>query len=414
MAAAAASLKAGQPNPDLFGAVPAGGRLSAFTDLARSGPVHRVEVPGLGAMWLVTGYAEVRQVLLDPRLAKAPHNIRALAERLRPDLAQAIFAHMLTTDGDEHARLRRLVGYAFTRRRTEALIPQVHRIADELLDALAATDPGEVVDLLETFAYPLPMNVIFELLGIPEERRPEFHHLFSTIIAAMFIPDEDFARALEEMVGLLRAVVSAKRADPGEDMMTALIAVRDEGDRLSDDELTSMAWILTVAGHETTANLIANGTRVLLTHPFQLARLRADPALMDTAIDELLRYDSPVQVGFPLLAREDVEVGGVRVRTGELVLPGLLAANHQPALAGEPAVLDLARDPNHHVAFGHGVHHCLGAMLARIEGRIALGGLIKQFPDLELAVPAGELMMRPNILVNQLTALPVRLGKAAP
>ncbi len=398
---------------DPYSATGAGARLAAYAELARRGPVVRIALPNGMSAWLVTGHAEARQALNDPRLAKSGAALSVVAERVRPHLLPAVASHMLRVDGTDHARLRRLVGGAFTRGSMEALAPRIRDIAAVLLDGLGdAASPDGVVDLLPTYAYPLPMTVICELLGVAEEHRDTFRALAETVMAGAYVSDEVVGPALDNLVDLLRTLVATKRATPSEDLISALIAVRDADDRLSEDELTSMIWLLVVAGHETTTNLLGNGVAVLFAHPDQLSRLRAEPALMDNAIEELLRFASPLQATFPVVASEPFDLGGTTLAAGDIVVPALLQANRDPAHTADPERLDLGRAPNTHLAFGHGIHHCLGAPLARLEGRIALAALLERFPDMTLAVDPAELTYRPNFLFHGLTALPVRLGAA--
>jgi cytochrome P450 len=218
-----------------------------------------------------------------------------------------------------------------------------------------------------------------------------------------------FVTASTAMVNFLRELVAAKRADPTDDLLSSLVAVRDGADQLSEDELTSMAWLLLVAGHETTVNLIGNGVHALLTHPEQLALLRAQPDRLDTAIEELLRFTGPVQVATPRRTSEPVDIHGVTIPADQLVIPALLAANRDPTCVAQPDTLDITRTDNPHLAFGHGIHHCLGAPLARLEGRIALGGLLAHFPRLRLAVPPEHLTWQPGVIMHRLDALPVLL-----
>ncbi len=399
--------------PDPFGATGARGRMDAYAELSRSGPVQAISLPVAGGVpaWLVTGQAEVRQVLSDPRLVKAPVTNGRLARETAPDYAAGLATHMLSKDGVEHARLRRLVGAAFTGRRVAALAPRVQEIADALLDEMAsAAAGGGEVDLIAAYAFPLPMTVICEFIGIPEADREEYRGWAETLVGATYIDPGAYGAAVKEEVCYARDLVDRKRRKPGDDLLSALVAVRDSGDLLSDDELTSMIFLLTVAGHETTVNLIANGTLALLEHPDQLARLRAEPALLPAAIEELLRYEGPVQAAFPLQATEPLEIGGVAIAAGEVVVPALLAANRDPGHAAAPADLDITRSPNSHVAFGHGIHHCVGAPLARLEARIALESLLKRFPDLRLAGAVEDLRFKPNIILHGLTELTVRLG----
>jgi cytochrome P450 len=394
-------------------AVAAGQRIAVCADAARRGPVQRVEVTGFGEAWLVTGWAEVRQALADPRLHKAPAAAGRLARELRPDLAPAVFRHMLSMDGEPHTRLRGLVATAFTRQRVQDLQPRISALTDALLDALAALGPDVTVDLMESFAYPLPLSVIFEMLGVPADWREDIHRCFTDVFAASFIPAERFIAALAELADLTRGLVALRRAEPGPDLLSALISVRESGDQLSEDELTSMMVLLLAAGHETTANLIGNGVRSLLAHPDQVATLRAGSTAAIVAVEELLRFDPPVHMGFPLRAIDDLAIGTARIARHDLVFVSLLAANRDDAHVTHADRLDLARTPNQHLTFGHGVHHCLGATLARLEGQIALVRLFGRFPHLHPTVPLDALVLNPNLLFNGLTALPVRLGAQA-
>jgi len=390
-------------------AVAAGARIAAYTDVARHGPVQRVDLAGAGEVWLVTGWAEARQALTDPRLHKLPSAIGRVAKQLVPELSTATGSHMLQADGAEHARLRRLVAAAFTYHRVQAMEPHITELVDELLHAMAGGAPDVPVDLMECFAYPLPLTVIFEMLGVPMEWREDIHRCFAVVFAANFAPPEEFAAAFTRLVELSRAVVTLRQEQPGNDLLTALVAVREGGDRLSEDELTSMIVLLLAAGHETTSNLIGNGVRWLLAGADSSARLRDDPA---RAVEELLRFDPPLQSTFPMRAICDLQLADAQIATGDVVFVALLAANRDKGHIAEADRLELSRTPNPHVAFGHGVHHCLGATLARIEGRVALVRLFQRFPDLRLAVEPEELMMQPGLMFNGLRALPVVLGYA--
>ena len=264
------------------------------------------------------------------------------------------------------------------------------------------------MDLITEFAYPLPISVICELLGIPEADRAEFRGWTAPLVAGAMAGLEAYSAAATALVGYVRELLERKRAEPADDLLSALIAVRAEGDRLSADELTSMVYLLLLAGHETTVNLIGNGVRALLTHPDQLALLRARPDRIAAAVEELLRFDGPLQSAIPAIVAAPVRIGEVDVPAGEVVVISLLAANRDPGRTPAADRLDLSREPAPHLAFGYGIHHCLGAPLARIEARIALGSLLTRFPDLQLAVPAAELVRFPGLLMNGLAALPVR------
>ena len=390
-----------------FTATRAEERHAVYAALAAAGPVHRITLPTGEPAWLITGYHEARQALHDGRLVKSDRVLTTTGRGvLAPEMHTAMTSHMLNNNARDHTRLRRLVAAAFTRRRVEQLAPRIQQITDELLDAMA----GEAqVDLIDSFAYPLPITVICELLGVPAQRRSEFHTWSSIVVSGVLAGPEVFKAASAAMVCFLRELVAVKRAAPADDMLSALVAVRDGADQLSEDELTSMAFLLLVAGHETTVNLIANGVLALLTHPEQLALLQTQPKRLAAAIEELLRFDGPLQVATLRLTTEPVVLGGVTIPAGEIVLPALLAANRGTACIPEPDTLDITRTDNPHLAFGHGIHHCLGAPLARLEGRIALGSLLTRFPRLRLAVPPEELTRRPSVLMHSLTALPVTL-----
>ena len=382
-------------------------RHARYAELAAVSPVHHIVLPTGQPAWLITGYEEARQALHDPRLVMSEAALATLSpDQLMPDTLAALGSHMLNRNPPDHTRLRRLVTATFTRRRIEQLAPRIQKITDELLDAI---DTAAQADLIASFALPLPITVICELLGVPADRRAEFHDWSTTIMAGALAKPDTYRLATTAMLRHLRELLKVKRAAPADDLLSALVDVRDGQDRLSEDELTSMVFVILVAGHETTVNLIGNGVHALLTHPEQLALLRAQPDRLPQAIEELLRFDGPVQVGTLRFTAEPVDIGGVTIPAGEIVVPGLLAANRDPACTAQPDALDITREDNPHLAFGHGIHHCLGAPLARLEGRITLGTLLARFPRLRLAVPAEQLTWRPSVLLNSLDELPVML-----
>ncbi|MGH3900745.1 MAG: cytochrome P450 family protein [Pseudonocardiaceae bacterium] len=382
-------------------------RHATYAELAAAGPVHHIVLPTGEPAWLITGYDEARHALHDPRLIKSAATMAAIGrDLLAPEVFAAMTQHMLNSNPPDHTRLRRLVTAAFTRRRVEQLAPRIQQITDELLDAV--TDSAQV-DLIDSFAYPLPLTVICELLGVPVDHRTEFRDWSYIVVTGVMAGSDVYVAAVTAMVGYLRELVEAKRAAPADDLLSALIVVRDGEDRLSEDELISMVFLLLIAGHETTVNLIGNGVLALLTHPEQLALLRSQPDRLPAAVEELLRFDGPLQVALARWTAEPVDIGGVTIPAGEIVIPGLLAANRDPACTAYPDTLDITRTDNPHVAFGHGIHHCLGAALARLEGRIALSTLLARFPRLRLAKPAEQLTWRPNVLMNGLATLPVAL-----
>jgi cytochrome P450 len=367
-------------------------------------PVAAVIMPGGTPAWLVTGYAEVRFALTDPRLCKMPPGWHP-----EPD---SIFAsldmHMLNSDPPDHERLRRLVNKAFTARRVEQLRPRITSITAGLLDDMSTQ---REVDLLASFAFPLPVTVICELLGVPVADRDDFRAWSATIVSNTVSP-EAFQKDATAMIRYFTALLAAKRREPADDLLSALISARDKGDSLGENELLSMAFLLLVAGHETTVNLIGNGMLALLLNPGEFARLRADPSLLSGAVEELLRYVNPVNNATFRFAAEPVEIGGVEIRRGEVVLVALSGANRDPSRYQDPDRLDIGRDSTGHLAFGHGIHYCLGAPLARLEAEIAFGGLLERFGSMTLAVPAESLRWRPSTLIHGLEALPVRLVRA--
>ena len=375
---------------------------SVHARLRAQRPVTPVAMPGGPGAWLITGYAEARAALADPRLSKHMPGWHP-----EPDsIFAALDLHMLNSDPPDHERLRRLVNKAFTARRIERLRPRITAITAGLLEDM----PGRAeVDLLASFAFPLPITVICELLGVPAGDRDDFRAWSATIVANTVAP-EVFQAHATAMIRYFMALLAAKRREPGDDLLSALIAARDEEDSLSENELVSMAFLLLVAGHETTVNLIASGVLALLLNPAELARLRAEPALIGGAVEELLRYVNPVNHTTFRCAAEPVEIGGVRISRGDPVLVALSGANRDPARFGDPDRLDLGRDSAGHLAFGHGIHYCLGAPLARLEAEIAVSALLARFGSISLAVPAESLRWRPSTLIHGLESLPVRLG----
>ncbi|MGW0754025.1 cytochrome P450 family protein [Streptomyces sp. NPDC002587] len=374
-----------------------------YAALRALGPVHRVVISGIQT-WLVVGHEEARQALAHPALSKNWFDHEQFANV--PVTAAA--TNMLDSDPPHHTRLRRLVAGEFTSRRVEALRPRVQQVTDELLDAMAAA-PDRRADLIRSFAAPLPMTVICELLGVPDLDQERFRAWSNEVVAPLDPANPD-PRVMQEMTAYLYELVEAKAADPGEDLLSALIRTRDEdGDRLSPEELIGMAFLLLVAGHETTVNLIGNGVRALLAHPEQLAALRADPdGLIDGAVEEMLRYDGPVQHATYRFARADLEIGGTVIEAGSPVMIGLAAAGRDPDRFTGPDAFDIRRAGPSHLAFGHGIHFCIGAPLARMEGRIAVRALLERFPDLAEDPEAGPRDWLPGTLMRGVTRLPLR------
>jgi cytochrome P450 len=375
--------------------------LGFFARLRESRPVAPVGMPGYGRAWIVTRYADVRTVLTDPRLAKDVHRWPG-GGRTRPSEATGVYAHMLHADPPEHTRLRRLVQKAFTPRRA-ALRPRAEEIAAGLLEEMAAA-PGDVTDLLGAYARPLPIAVLCELLAIPEADRA-----WTAATVAAYDDRAQHDRLERELAAYFAELIAARRSEPGDDLVSALVCDSGAAGGLTDNELVSTVFLLVMAGFDTTVNLIASGTLALLTHPGEKTRLRQDPSLVPAAVEELLRFTNPVNHANDRFTTEDVPVGDVVIPAGEWVLPAISSANRDSAQFPDPDRLDLGRDTSGHVAFGHGIHHCLGAPLARMEAEVALGALLDRFPRISLALPSSELRWRPVSLMNGLESLPVRL-----
>ncbi|MFC7012100.1 cytochrome P450 [Streptomyces viridiviolaceus] len=372
-----------------------------YARLRDRGPVHRVRPPTSDPRheaWLVVGHEEARAALADPRLAKDPGGVGMtfLDEEL-------IGKYLLITDPPRHTRLRSLVSRAFTVRRVEELRPRIREITDDLLDAMLSRSRA---DLVESLAYPLPITVICELLGVPEMDRAEFRKI-STEVVAPTGADSEYD-AVVELAGYLTDLIEDKRcAGPGGDLLSDLIrTTAEDGDRLSPEELRGMAFVLLIAGHETTVNLITTGVLALLTHPGQLAALRADMSLIDGAVEEALRWDGPVENATFRYAAEPLEIGGTPIARGDSVMIGLTAADRDPDRYPDPDRFDIRRDTRGHLAFGHGVHYCLGAPLARLEARTAIRSLVERAPGLALDGPPGDWL--PGMLMRGVRSLPVR------
>ncbi|WP_330460617.1 cytochrome P450 [Streptomyces sp. NBC_00820] len=368
--------------------------------LRERGPVHRVRTPGIDRgqeTWLVVGYGEARAALADPRLAKDISKIGTtfLDEEL-------IGKNLLVADPPQHTRLRSLVTRAFTARRMERLRPRIQRITDDLLDEMI---PRGRADLIDALAYPLPITVICELLGVPDMDRAEFRKMSTEVVAPTSTQTE--YDAVVRLAEYLTELIEDKRCAGPTDLLSDLIrTTAEDGDRLSARELRGMAYLLLIAGHETTVNLIGNGVLALLTHPDQLAALRADMSLLDGAVEEMLRYEGPVETATFRYAAEPLEIAGTAIGQGESVMIGLTAAQRDGDRYADPDRFDIRRDTRGHLAFGHGIHYCLGAPLARIEGRAAVGTLLTRAPALALDNAPGEWL--PGMLMRGVRTLPVR------
>jgi len=363
-------------------------------------PVHFVDVPG---MWLLSRYTDVVTALLDRRLSAERFQL-SLPEMQASALISSLSRMMLLRDPPHHTRLRSLASKAFTPRTVEQLRPRIHRIVDELIDAIAAIGG---MDLIRDIAEPLPVVVIAELMGLPAGDRAQLKRWSDALVTvadgslalAGFAAAEQSAAEFKEY---LARIFAQRRIEPQDDLISALLAAREHDDRLDDDELFASCVLLLIAGHETTTNLIGNGIVTLLRHPEELARLRDDPSLIRSAVEELLRFESPVQLT-SRVAAVDHDIDGRTIRKGQEVCLLLAAANRDPAQFVDPDRLDLGRADNEHLAFGHGLHFCLGAALARLEGQIAIQAVLRRLPGLRLA--SDTLAWREGLMLRGLKEL---------
>ncbi|WP_405885117.1 cytochrome P450 [Streptomyces sp. NBC_01136] len=375
-----------------------------YARMRRESPVHR----SAQGIWYLTRYADVEAALGDLRLSNDRDRMTRAYGALGGDLkafsrlTDRLGRVMTNTDPPDHARLRKLANRAFTARRVEALRDGIQRIVDRLVDEAAAA--GSSMDLIEAVASPLPLSVVCELFGIPPEDRPQVKSWFRRFGRLSEDIDKSEA-AIEQYEEYLARLVRRRRADPGDDLVSALVATQAQDDRLTDSELLSTCFVLITAGDETTTHLVGNGMLALLRHPDELARLREDPALIRTAVDELARYDTPTQAIVRVVA-EDVEIGGQTLREGELAYLFLASTNRDPERFEKPDRLDLSRPGNRHLSFGNGPHFCLGGPLAKLQAEVAVSTLVRRLPHLRLADGAA-LEWRPNPLQRRLNALPI-------
>jgi len=381
-----------------------------YEQLRAQGPVHHVRLPAGLRGWLITDYTVAKQVLADPTIRKDVHQIRRIIDTTHPGvhaMGSDMAEHMLNTDPPDHTRLRRLVAKAFTPRSVAALVPRIEQIADELIAAIP-THTGPV-DLLSEFAFPLPITVICELLGIPATDRDQFRAWTNTILFAGTDSRETVLTAATNMNAYLRDLITDRRAHPSDDMLSGLASATDTDGNLTDTEVVSMTFLLLVAGHETTVNLIGNTMLTLLQDPERFAGLRAHPDQIPAALEEHLRHLGPVHIATLRFTTEPVTLGDTTIGPDELVFVSLAAANRDPSCFPRPELVDYDRDNPGHLAFGHGIHVCLGAPLARTEGAIALTRLLTHYPHMSLATDPATLRWRTSSLIRGLNTLPVQL-----
>ena len=366
---------------------------------------------GKSRTWIVTRLEDAVQVLKDKRFTvdatTVYPDIGVFGQR-RNDTLQSpsflSFRSMVSVDGADHTRLRTLVSKAFTPRYIETLRPRIQQLADELLDKVL--DQG-TMDLVHDYAYPLPINVISEMLGVPHENRDRIREWSGSVAGNGTEGREERFAKMSAFAEYVMQLVAEKRKNPQDDLISQLIQIEEAGDRLDEAELLAMVSLLIFAGHETTSNLIGIGTLMLMDHPDQLAMLKADPSLIPSAVEELLRYNGPVLHPAPRFAAEDVEIAGQQIHKGDVILVSLASANRDEREFTDPDDLEIARSLNRHIAFGQGIHYCLGAPLARLEGKIAFTTLLHRMPNLRLNIPRDEVQWRGSMSLRGLLSLPV-------
>ena len=378
--------------------------------LRASDPVYRTALSDKTPVWLITRYDDVNALLRDQRFTKNRRSALT-KEQLRklpwtPPMFRPLERNMLDLDPPDHTRLRSLVHKAFTPSLVEQMRSRTQAIADDLLDRVLWL--GEM-DLIRDFALPLPMTIITEMLGVPTNDHDKFHR-WSKAVVSLTSPSPTLRviPAVWKFIRYLRQFFKLRRRDPQDDLVSALIKSEEAGDKLSEDELLAMVFLLLIAGHETTVNLIGNGTLALLENPNEMSKLQSQPSLVKGAVEELLRYTSPVLMTTERYARENAMIHGVTIPRGEMTLGVIGSANRDETVFDKPNELHITRDPNKHLSFGQGIHFCLGAPLARMEAQIAFTTLLQRLPDLRLKNSSHSLRWRPSMILRGLASLPVR------
>jgi len=383
---------------------------NVYADLRQNNPVCRIRLPANQPGWLLTRYDDVSALLKDGRFAKDPANALTpdmLAKQPKvPKFLTPLIRNMLGMDDPDHARLKKLVQVTFTPNRMEKLADRTEEFAERLVSKLKGQSR---FDLIDAFALPLPVTVISELLGVPEDDRKKFA-LWSSVLLNAPIGSWKTVFSLPGMISFvfyLRKLIELKRKNPGDDIVSALVAEEAGGDRLSGEELQAMIGILLSAGHETTTNLIGIGTLSLLRNPEKKGELASNPEIAASAVEELLRYDGPVEASTYRYARHDLEINGIQIAQGDVVLGSISSANRDESRFANPNKIDFTRSPNRHLTFGEGGHYCVGAALARMEGRVAFNILLRHFPNLVLKMQETDLQYRPNPVLRGLRKLVV-------
>ena len=386
-----------------------------YAELRRTAPVSRAYSKQLlgGAGYMLTRHEHVMLLHNDVRFSSDPTSQgSSFLIRHLPRMFRLLMSSMVYKDDPDHARLRRLVNKAFTPRRVQLMTGEIERIVAELLDKVEQRG-SETIDLVNDVAVPLPLSVISTMLGVGDDDRDQFHVLVERFVVRLGSGSAaDAMRAVptaRKLYSVLERLAEQRRAEPDDGLISALLAASDDGDSLSPDEVIAMIFLLMLAGHDTTANLIGNSAVALIEHPEEAERLRAEPALMPMAVEELLRYTTPVPCGAARTLLDDVEVDGSTIPKGNRVVGMIISANRDESVFDRPDELDLGRDPNRHLTFAFGKHFCLGNQLARLEGQIAIGELVRRFPDMRLAVPREELRYKPVQSLRGFRSLPLRL-----
>jgi cytochrome P450 PksS len=387
---------------------------SLYAYLRANSPVQQVTLPDKQTAWVVTRYDDVAMVLKDERFGKDRHRAMSpeqlAAQPWFPKFLRPLARTMLDADPPDHTRLRALVQQAFSPRTVERMRPRIESLANELIDRF---DKRGRVDLLADYTLPIPTTIIAEMLGVDAGDQHKFHRWSAKMLAAS-TAHFGLWRAMPSAWSFLRYtrnLIRDRREHPRDDLVTALVQAHQADDRMSDDELISMILLLIVAGHETTVNLIAIGMLALMQHPDQMAKLRENPGLIEPAVEELLRFASPVETATERFAREEVTVAGVTIPKGGMVFAAIASANRDESHFENPDTLDITRSPNKHLSFGLGIHFCLGASLARLEAQVALQTLLTRTGEIELAVPVDALKWRSGLVLRGLKSLPVRVTR---
>ncbi|WP_366295708.1 cytochrome P450 [Paenibacillus sp. AN1007] len=380
-----------------------------YEKLRAEEPVHRLLLPSGHAAWMVTRYEDAVNILQDGRFVTGVlDNYNNENEETLPPHQAIISRNLISVGPEDHRRLRRLIQKAFTPRMIERLRGRIVEISDQLLEQIQAGGTREF-DLIEDYAFPLPIIVICEMLGVPLEDQDKFRAWSNTIMESVSNPQmsQESDEVMKAFVDYLQELITERRKHLQQDLISDLISIEEEGDKLTEQELYALVFVLIIAGHETTVNLIGNGMLALLEHPQQKQLLMDDPDLIQAAVEEVLRFNGPAEINNVRWAAEDVEFQGIQIRQGDMMLVALSSANRDSSHYEEPDTFDITRKVNDHIAFGKGIHYCLGAPLARLEGEIAINALLQRLPEIRLNTELELLEWRPGMIIRGLKAFPV-------